>query len=849
MKKLLILSFVFLSTITEAQVLDTTKYRVVAANPSLQQRSGSWQKAWGTNRRAEWAKEVTVPVLWLDQIGLVPYQSSGGGNETRSLRLRSKDGKEYALRSINKSREEVIEERFKGSFVEDIINDQLSSSHPYGTYALSIMQHKAGIFHPVPALYYVPKQAALDSFNTVFGDELYSLEERPDGDWSKADHLGNFKKYISTEKLIEELQEDNDNEADQYAFIKARLFDMLIADWDRHEDNFRWGKKTKDDKDIYVPIARDRDQAFYTHNGWLIDRALPIGGFSFMQNFDHQYGNIKSFNYQERYYDRFFSNEMELDDWVNAAKELQQALADTVIAASVQQLPAEIYAISGQELIDKLRLRREQLVTVATTYYLFIAKEVDIVGTKKREHFDISRNTSGETTVAVHKISKKGKKEELPYYQRTFKPGETDKIRIHGIDDEDIYNIAGTSPIRVRIIGGPAKDSVLQTGDRIHIYDNKDNVFQTSSARMHLSNDSTVHVYNYKNFEYGSKGWQPIVSYDREDRVYIGLNYGLKEYKWRRQPYASKHNFGVNYSITQHTMSVSYGSVFPRVIFNWDLFFRARYDAAGWRNFPGLGNETIWVEDLDDDDYYKIRSYEWIGSTGIRRAVGKNDFELSLLFHRTKNFMNPGRYVSDVFSPSDAKLFDPQNYGAVLWKYTFASVNDEIVPTKGFSFAGTGAYMKNFSRDQFFQNYEAKLQSWLPLSKKFSLCIRAGGSTIVGKDAVLKNTLPYQHAIIGGPDNFRGYRVQRFWGKTSFYNNNELRFITNMRTHLLNAKIGLLAFFDNGRVWMPGETSDLWHSTYGGGLFLAPFHFTSFILTYGVSDDSGLVQFRINTLF
>ncbi len=850
MKKLYIFLALPFTVAVQAQVpaTDTMIYRTVAANQSLLQRTGSWQKNWGSNRRIEWATPVKVPVLWLDTAygGLTPYQAGGGGNETKSFRLKTKEGKEYSLRSVNKSREEVIEERFRKTFVEDIINDQLSSSYPYGAFPINIMQEKAGIYHPVPVLVYLPKQPALDTFNNKYGDDLYMLEQRPDGDWSDAPNFGNAKNFSSTEKLIEKLQDDNRFFADQHTFIKARLFDILIGDWDRHEDNWRWAIKKTGNKTLYMPVARDRDQAFYTHNGKLVDKMLPLAGLSYMQHFDHQIGNVKSFTSPERFIDRFFSNEMDLSDWTDAAKDLQRSLTDAVITESVKGLPAEIFAVSGQELIDKLISRRKQLDSIAAVYYRFIAAEVDITGSKQREYFDIKRLDSL-IRISVFRIDNNGETEEKPYYDRVFRSAETKEIRIHGIGGKDIYTIAGHSPIILRIIGGPDNDSITQTGGRIHIYDNSDNVFQTSSARKHISGDSAVHAYKYRNYEYDSRGISPTAGFDYEDRIYVGLNWSFTKHKWRREPFAVRHNIGVNYSITQHAVSASYDLVFPKVIGKWDLLFQAKYDGTTWRNFTGLGNETVWNELFDN--YYQVRSREWGLTTGIRRKFGKSEIGLSVFFHQLKNIPDPGRYAAVLFSFSDPKLFDENNYGGIRWKYNYVSVNDVIVPTKGISLSANGNYIKNFSRDGFFQNYSARIQTWLPLSKKFSLAVKAGGTTIIADDNVLNNTLPYQHAVIGGPENFRGYRRERFWGKTAFYNNNEFRFITNMRTHLLNAKIGLLAFFDDGRVWMPNEISGTWHTSYGGGLLLAPFHFTSFTLTYGISNEMKLFQFKFNTLF
>jgi hemolysin activation/secretion protein len=171
------------------------------------------------------------------------------------------------------------------------------------------------------------------------------------------------------------------------------------------------------------------------------------------------------------------------------------------------------------------------------------------------------------------------------------------------------------------------------------------------------------------------------------------------------------------------------------------------------------------------------------------------------------------------------------------------------VPTSGFTFLGNASSFYNMAQKEFFQKYFGKLQAYLPLGNKFSLAIRAGAATIFTKSSALNSAEFYEHAVIGGPESLRGFKRERFWGKTSFYNNNELRFITNVRTHLVNAKAGLLVFFDNGRVWMPHENSASMHTGYGGGILLAPFNKVCGSIIYGISKESRLFQVRLNKLF
>ena len=119
----------------------------------------------------------------------------------------------------------------------------------------------------------------------------------------------------------------------------------------------------------------------------------------------------------------------------------------------------------------------------------------------------------------------------------------------------------------------------------------------------------------------------------------------------------------------------------------------------------------------------------------------------------------------------------------------------------------------------------------------------------MGNSSVINNAQFNQHAVIGGPANIRGFRAERFWGKASFYNQNEIRYITNIKSYFLNAKAGLLAFFDDGRVWIPGESSNVLHTSYGGGILIAPFYKISAFIIYGISNESNLLQIGVNTLF
>jgi hemolysin activation/secretion protein len=125
----------------------------------------------------------------------------------------------------------------------------------------------------------------------------------------------------------------------------------------------------------------------------------------------------------------------------------------------------------------------------------------------------------------------------------------------------------------------------------------------------------------------------------------------------------------------------------------------------------------------------------------------------------------------------------------------------------------------------------------------FSIAVRGGGAAVTGEADY------YHMARIGGFVNLRGYERERFYGKTSFYNNNELRWFIPTKNYFFNGKIGLMTFYDQGRVWQPLEVSNKWHSGYGGGLILVPFNLVALTATYGVSEEAKILQLKVGMFF
>jgi hypothetical protein len=836
-----LLSGLIFCTLSFAQKQPSENLIVVPAGAEY--KTGHFHRwLWGNNYRKIWATPITVPVAMLDTLagGLIP-EKSGGGNQTKSLHLLTKEGKKYTLRSVNKTLGKVLPKAFLGTFLEDMTNDKVSMSYPYAAPVVAYMAERVGIYHTNPVFVYLPKQPALDSF-PQYGDQIYLFEQKLGGSWTEADNLGNFDKFESTVDLLKEMRKDNEIRVDQKLFVRSRLFDMLINDWDRHEDQWEWGYFKSGEDKIYQPVPKDRDQAFFTYNGVLLNTLMKASELKYFQPFKPKMTDVNWFNFEQRNLDRFFANEMTKKDWQNIARDMQQSLSDKVLEEAMLRLPKEVQNMSSKKFIKKLKGRRDMLVDNATKYYENIAKEVDIPGSEEREYFDVERLNDTETSVKVYRISKEGNKKDKPIYERVFVEDETKEIRLYGINGKDVFSVtgSGTNDTKIRLVGGFDYDSfyVAKHVEKVHLYDNKENVVEVSSkTREHYSDDSAIHAFKYASHHFDKRGVKPVIFFNNDDRLFVGMMYNTKIHKWRKEPYAHTQNLSLNYSISQKAFSVVYKGYYPGKVGKADLALSGNYDAVRWTNFFGLGNESQFA--VKDIDFYRARTEEWHAGVGLIRKWKHSQLQFGTAFQNIRVIRDNDRFTGKVLANSDPMFYNVNRFGNAQLQYAIHDVDEPIVPAKGYSFMAGAGVNKNLENSNVVGRIISKLDVYIPLISKFSLGLHTGVETVSG------NPEFYQYASLGGTQSMRAMRTGRYWGKTAFYSSNDLRFISNVKSYIYNGKLGLIGFFENGRVWLPGENSDNWHNGYGAGILFAPFDMINAEVTYGITNDEKLWQLKL----
>src|SRR5262245_33960016 len=257
----------------EAQAIaDQAKPGETVAIPPGPQYEAGWLQRWlfGNHYRDLWTTPLEAPVLDLDTFaGGLTATRKGGGEQTKSIRLKGADGKEYQFRSLDKDPVAALPPELRTTAAAGIVRDQTSAGHPVGALLVPPVLEAAGIPHASPRVFILPKDhPRLGAFAAEYGGMLGTIEERPD-DEEGAEFKG-AEEVISTAKLLKEVEDSPNDQVDARRFLAARLADVFIGDWDRHADQWRWARFEDTKPHRWVPIPRDRDQAFALYDGLLL---------------------------------------------------------------------------------------------------------------------------------------------------------------------------------------------------------------------------------------------------------------------------------------------------------------------------------------------------------------------------------------------------------------------------------------------------------------------------------------------------------------------------------------------------------------------------------------------------
>lgn len=370
-----------------------------------------------------------------------------------------------------------------------------------------------------------------------------------------------------------------------------------------------------------------------------------------------------------------------------------------------------------------------------------------------------------------------------------------------------------------------------------------------------MANDTIVNSFERIYYKYPYQSFFGTIGFNPDDGISLGPTFKIIRHGFRKNPYKSLHQFSGKYAFSTKAVNIRYNNEFIGVMGNntdlvMDFDYKGPFTTT---NFFGYGMNSVY----DKTQPGKFRFYRARYDLGDFNIQFRHRFsdKVSFLFGPTFQIyhmeaddkLNQQRNIvlnTAAIGLDPAKVFKRQSYFGGLFSFIVDTRNSKVLPDKGINWVSSVRYLDGLN-DNSYDNVTQLNSSFtfyfnlLPSSGRLVLANRVGGGINLGDGFEF-----FQAQYLGNEDNLRGYRQQRFAGKSKFFNQTELRFkIADFKTYLFPGSIGIGAYYDVGRVWLKNDFIEKWASGYGLGLWVSPLRriLLSFVYTMSEEDKLPLV--------
>ncbi|WP_395091395.1 metallophosphoesterase [Vaginella massiliensis] len=630
------------------------------------EKSKTYRSFFGEHYRAIYGENVKANTLDLEKHQLSTI-SEKEDLQFNSLKLKNLAGEEFSMIPVKKNPTQLIQklaykndyvaQEFENTFTQKFLQDFQTTQHPFYPLSISEFTKDKKINQLASNLFYIPKQEALKEYNDDFGDELYLVQQLPKS--SDRNHS-----YLTTEEMLAAIVQSKHHRVDRAQYIRLRLLDMLVGDWNRNESQWLWQVKVEGQDTIYTPYSATREFAFPKYDGaffWFLMKLIP---FRHMESYSESISNIKWFNKIAYPLDLAILENSTEEEWTTQAEYLQQEFNRTDFEKAFDILPNQNKS-DDATIIDNLMKRKAELVTYAKNYHQVFDELVILKGSNLAERFTIDRYSNGKTKIV---IADRATNEML--YEGDFDHKKTKEIRLYGLngDDEFIEQGEAKNRILVRVIGGLGQDGYqISNYHKLKLYENLDN---KGIGDQYKYDDYELNTYDYKNPKYNTLATLPNVGYNPDDGVKLGIitNYTINGFD--RKPFSRRHQLQFNYFFATDAIEAKYKGTFVKLIGKWNVDLNAAYTSPTFsRNYFGMGNETQNHQKDLGMDFNRVRLQQISFGPSFYR-IFKNEGRLDLFANYNHHQIehNLDRIVASDPSVNPA-VFDGQQFGELGASY------------------------------------------------------------------------------------------------------------------------------------------------------------------------------------
>ncbi|MFT4536144.1 MAG: hypothetical protein ACJA1A_001425 [Saprospiraceae bacterium] len=783
--------------------------------------------------------EVEQLNLGVEKGGLTPLRL-GGGMQTNSMRLADSEGNVFVTRSLKKMPEKALPQGLDAKPFATVMENFFMAADPLAFLVTPTLDSAANVYHTTPRLVLLPRQPNLSIYNDQIGGELVLFRERADDAWPNKRSYGYSKNIISTSSLIDKMAE-NKATPDARMFLRARLLDLVLGDWDRHQDQWRWAEGNGDKEKMFFPIARDRDQVFSNFDGLFITAFRPYSiNLLQLRKFDDKLtrDEIRWMHWKSSILDNMILADLDENEWKSETNFMKSAITEDIVDKATTILPNS-YEERKKVINYNLNARMQNIDQISKDLRAELLERSIIRGSNDKDSIVINqkKNSIAIDIYTDYKDEEKIGKRSYVYYE-----SETKDVWIYGLEKDDIFSMIGenNSGIDLTLIGGYNGDRYVSTSKfkNITIVDDepKEEIKLETSTKYRMVENKLVHDLTRNDLTPQYKFLIPKLMYDTDDGLTVG-----GAYTWIKRGFKSikTQTISANYLTGRRSSTLSYNYNKEDLLTQMSTYVGARW--SGVRrglNYYG-GNDS---SNNGDNRFYQV------GVSDIRLELGKikrlnsvTSISGGLYGWSAKIEDTAGRFVSRTNEDINPEIFERSYFTGAKLNLTLQNSDSPLRPTKlgRISLTADYRYATRVKRSNIMFDFEYAYYTPLIGEDRLIFSTKINAGHIVG-DYYL-----YEGFQLGGSDYLRGYRNGRFTGRSIVAQNSNLhlKLVNRLFSSSFKCSAGISGGFDHGRTWSDNDASEDWQYSYGGGVWISPLD--EAVFSAGMYQNNENVQLRI----
>ena len=693
---------------------------------------------------------------------------------------------------------------------EGLVIDLTSGRNPAGPLVTAALAEAAGVPNQDAWLVVLPQDSVLGpDARGYLGKPGYLMRRDP---IARTDSLGAVAPgtVVTSLSVLHRVLGSSAELVDAHAAVQVLLFNAFVSNLNPEFLDWRWEAAATEQGIAWRPLGLFRETALARYDGIVTYLSRPV--MPDLANFGPKYPHILTGTPGQASAYRFLLGSLGRPAWDSAAAALQRQLTDSVIEAAVRRMPAPYQQLMAEDLVATLRARRDNLPRAVEHMFNSVRGKAEVHGTR------------GSDDVLAEWLTADSLSLQLGSRTERYSSKETKELTLYllgGTDTVAVSGVRGKAPVLRVVPGttGPLLVADSARGSPVGVYGKGITVSQDppDAIGVHPSvvQDPLLHL-DTTGAERtdGHRAFSPTVVFAITSGVGVLIGGGVARTDWSgdARPYRSRATLRAAYGSESKS-----GVVDLQTDWRWShsplqLHVNAIASGVGAIYFYGFGNET---PSTNSSSYYRAG----------RSVYAFTPYLLYPLSKRVQ--VTSGVTLRQVYTPLDTSLFigvdrpyGSPNFGegGLTGGMTVDTRDVRGAPRHG-TYSKVSAEWYPFIKDGSgsFGTVSASVASYVTPSwwHAMTVATRVAGTATWG-------TVPYfESAFIGGGRTVRGLSQGRYEGNQAVYANLDLRLRLSQVQFVLPWDFGVLGLADVGRVFVPGESSSVWHPSFGGGLWAA----------------------------